>query len=231
MNRKGVSNIEFILAFILFIGFVVSALYFLNPVRSTKILESSATYTVNEIVKNTTVGLDSYSVKVAGETSIKIDNVAQNKQARVENYKTGEELPSRRGSGGDSNMVYFERANAEDFIVVQFSEDFDPGSYGATTAHDSDRYKIASSTSEEIVSEKRMGSLKSLYEADYSLLKEQLDIAPGIDYSFSLALSDRTIAVERNIPAGVEVFSETRTIRVLKEDGSSEFAYLTVRIW
>ena len=227
MDKRGVSNIEFIMAFILFIGFVVTAIYFFNPISSTGVLESSATYAINEIIKNTTVEVESYSVKLSGGPDIiyvEIDGLDNNKKARVESYD-GKKLPSRR----EGDRIHFDR-NREDFIVISFSEDFDAGDFGETGA--SGDYQIASFRSSEEISEKRVSKLKELYEQDYSLLKEQRDLPPGIDFSFSLEFPNgESIKAEMNAPQRAQVFSETRIKEVLKKDGASEFAYLTVRIW
>lgn len=227
MRKRGAGNIEFVLAFILFISFIVSAIYFFNPVRSTEVLQSSMTYTLNEIMRNTSVSVDYYSVKVApkeGVTAVEIKGVDTAKNVRVESYE-GRVLPSRR----DGNLVHFEKTN-ETFVIVQFSEDFEESSFGATGTLGS--YKVASFVSSSLISEKRFARIKEVYESDYSSLKEQRSIPSGIDFSFRLDFANGdSIAAETNAPLRVEVFSETRIREVLKKDGTSEFAYLTAKIW
>jgi hypothetical protein len=230
MNKRGVSNIEFILAFILFMGFVVSALYFFNPVRSTDVMQSSERYTINKIITNTTVEIGSYSVKISDQSAeaicVEIEGVDAGKKARVEDYN-GNELPSARVD----NKVYFER-DGKNFVVIHFSEDFEGGKTTSERPDKENNYQIASSTSSSVISEKRIRNLKDAYANDYSSLKTQLDIPPGVDFSFSLAFSNGTvIAAEKTTPLRAEVFSETKIEEALKSDGTSEFAYLTAKIW
>jgi len=231
MNRRGVGNIEFILAFILFASFVAAALYFFNPVKNTSSLTSSADYTINEIIRNTTVNVESYSVKITAPASVDImavtiDGVNQNQNARVEDYN-GNRLDSRR----EGNNVIFDR-NGKDFVFIRFSEDFERGNFIETASPNSAYYQIASLTTSQLISEKRLKNIKNYYEQDYNSLKTQRDIPIGVDFSFSLEFPDGTsLSTSKTAPIGVEIFSETKIREVLKEDGSSEFGYLTAKIW
>lgn len=230
MGKKGASNIEFILAFMLFIGFVGAALYLFSPIKNTTIIESSLTYTKNEIIRNITVEIDSYSVKIGefGENRIEIKGIDENKNAWVEDYE-GKELPSRK----EGNYIYFRIETGESekkFVVIYFSEDFEEGDY--TGSAGSIDFQLASSTSGKIISEERISRLKEAYESDYKSLKEQRDIPPGLDFSFSLEFPNGDkITAEKEIPSRAEVFSKTEIREVLRKDGTSEFAYLTVRAW
>ena len=106
MQKRGLSNIEFILSFVLFVGFVIAALYFFNPVRNVNVLESSKSYVIGELTKNVTIELDSYSVKImpaaSGVIAVDIPSIDTAKNARVEDYY-GNEIESKR----EGDKVYF----------------------------------------------------------------------------------------------------------------------------
>lgn len=230
MNRKGAGNIEFILAFILFVSFVVSALYFFNPTRSSQTLGVSKDFIVSAVVDRASVSLDSYSVFVdapAGikEVSVEISGIESGKMARVEDYY-GKELASKRTSGG----VCFERDNLEDFVIVHFSEDFGAGTADCGAGWGG--YTIASSVHEKVLSEKKLVALNDSYYNDYDNLKKQMDIPLGMDFSFELEFQNgEKLVSERSRPLRAEVFAETMLGEVIRADGSSEFAYLTVKAW
>lgn len=229
MNKRGINNLEFILSFILFAGFVGAAIYFINPAEDRGTLSYSANYIVNEIITNSTINIESYSVKLTtldSVVAVSIPGVDANKNARVEDYN-GNVLPSRT----EGDEVIFERQD-RDFVIIKFGEDYEAGTYGGTATPSSEKYKIASVTNSELISEKRIEVLKAEYEKDYSLLKAQRNIPSEVDFTFRLELpSGQILETSRRTPAGSEVFSETKIREILKNDGASEFGYLNIKIW
>lgn len=229
MNKRGVSNLEFILSFVLFVGLAGAAIYFINPTKDTGALASSADYVVNEIITNASVEIESYSIKITTTDSIvavTIPEVDSNKNARVEDYN-GDILPSRR-SGDD---VIFERQN-NDFVIVKFSEDYAKGEFDGTATPSDQKYTIASFTSSRLISERKLLALKAQYETDYNSLKLQRSIPEGINFLFRLEMSGgQILETSKKIPVNAEVFSETKIREILKNNGASEFGYLNIKIW
>ena len=63
-------------------------------------------------------------------------------------------------------------------------------------------------------------------------MRKGLDIPSGMDFSFTLEFQNgQKISADKSVPLRVEVFSETALKEIIKTDGSSEFAYLTVKAW
>jgi hypothetical protein len=234
MQKRGATNIEFVLAFVLFAGFIATILYLFNPIRTTGIPETTRSYIVNEIVSNVSVKLDSYSVTIPAAVSdeviaVNISGEDGGMKSRVENYY-GSQFKSERV--GD--IVYFNRTSrTEGFASVKLSEDF---KVGAGVSNKPNlypiHYKIASSSSDEVISEIRVRKLNESYYGDYNDLKKQLGIPDNIDFSFVLTMADGfKITAEKGIPLRAEVFSENVLKEILREDGVSEFGDLTVKIW
>src|SRR3989304_2986153 len=143
MKKRGAGNVEFILAFVLFISFTAAALYFLNPIRDVRSMQSSLNYVVGAITSNTSVQLDLYSIVITApkaEQSIKIaiPGIQPNENVRATDYY-GKKMSSIR--------------NGENFSILYLSEDIS-GETGACTGP-INYYKIASFTQEKIISEKR----------------------------------------------------------------------------
>ena len=95
-------------------------------------------------------------------------------------------------------------------------------------------FELASSSSRRIISEKRAIELSKSYSDSerYQQLKEQLKLPPIMDFSFVFSFSEEDfVRAEREVPAGVEVFSKIERVEVLRENGSVVFADFSVAIW
>ena len=128
MFRKGAGNVEFIISFVLFVGFITTAIYFFNPVKDVRTVESLNNYVFDSIAQNSTIEMEFYSVKLIEQpdkckniVAVDIEN-SDGKIASVENY-TGNELES--GQSGDS--VYLKK-DGEQFVTIKFGEDLERGS-------------------------------------------------------------------------------------------------------
>jgi hypothetical protein len=234
MKKRGLSNIEFILSFVLFVGFVIAALYFFNPVRDVKVLESSEPYVIGELTRNVTIELDSYSIKImqdaSGVIAINIPGINLIKKTRVEDYY-GNKIESER----DGDKVSFDIGTGQtkiNFTIIKYSEDFTPGHVSDRPAPNAMYYKIASSSSENVMSEGRLKLLNDSYYNDYLLLKKQLGIPTEVDFAFELEFPNGyKISATRDIPLRAQVFAETQIKETLRTDGTTEFANFMVKIW
>lgn len=231
MKKRGAGNIEFILAFILFVSFTAAAIYFFNPTQNVQNLESAREYVEGVLIENVSVELEAYSIIITSDSTedenmeVPISGIARNKGLRVVDYY-GQEIASKRDF--DRNRVCFERNNQEKAVTLYFSEAFDAEeeSCGGSAAN-----RIASSITSKIISEERVSNLGNNYDEDYLAVSEQFKIPKSMDFSFSLELPGKTISAERAAPLRREVFSDTQIVEVLRESGESVFGYLTVRVW
>ncbi len=245
MNERGISHIEVMLSFLIFIGFVVFAFYFFSPAQTSRIVESATSYAFREIIESTSTEVESYYVKmdVSDESSnsefrkIKIPGIDNMKNVRAEN-KLGQFVEAWRE--GASDNINFKADSVHDgnpsegFAIFRFSEDINPespGSGGGGQLKDNE-YSIISSDKIEFVSEKKIRALNASYYDDYEKLKQQFNMPSSVNFEFSIVLdSGEEIEAKRERPKGVEVFSNVRRIEVLREDGSVMFADLILRIW
>lgn len=231
MEKRGASHIEVIIAFVLFMGFLLVVLYFFNPVRGSRMSDSSLPFLFEEVLKNVSVELETYSVKIT-DTDLGISDITvvirSNEvgeiegNVRVENYYGDEVYPSEI-EGGD---ILF--SPEEEFVFVKISEDLNPYSIEPSGEITED-YEISYVGVREIVSEKRLELLEQAYNQNYGKLKDSLNLRGNFD--FRVVLSDEEISGERFVPAGLDIYSDYRRIEVLREDGSSEYADMVVRVW
>ena len=236
MEKRGLSHVEVILSFILFIVAVGFALYFFSPSDYNRLSKVSLEYGFREILENTSVEVESYSVKIiggggfplSGVVMIDISGLDTNWKVRAEK-DTREVLPSAR----TENKIFISNTawNNGDFIYIRFSEDFVAYAPPPATEENTGFDEIASSETEEVISEKRFLELNKTYYSNYLNLKKEFNLPDRVEIGFSLVLSDKEISAEKNVPAGLEVFSEKRRVEVLKNTGEMEFADLIVRVW
>ncbi len=259
MKKRGISHIEVILSFLIFIGFVIFGLYFFTPFESNRLIESSLIYVVDEIVENTSVELDVYSIKIYSDAEdepedileITISEVDFNKVVRAENY-FGKEIPSRREQNNPdvvrikiSQDIFEGFESSDGFILLKFSEDMTP--YSISTELDGDvinsiggdLYQIGSLNNMEILSEKRVEDLKNLYslnDDEYFILKDRFNIPRRVNFGFSVLFEGGEIIESmREIPKGIEIFSEKKRGEILRSSptnsGKIEYADLIINIW
>ena len=245
MNKRGINHIEVMLSFLIFVGFVIFALYFFSPFKDSRLAESSTSYALSEITKNASVELDIYSVSMdvtdtgSGNPikKIKIENIGSNPNiiVRIENRK-GEEVQSKRDVASsninfDSSSVH-EGDPTKGFALFKFSEDFKEGSLSGGEQLDNDKYKITASETKKIISEKRILALNYSYYNDYETLRKQFNLPARINFGFAIQFdSGDIIESQKKIPKGTNIFSDIKRVEVLREIGNVVFAELIVRIW
>src|SRR3989344_9643961 len=225
MRKRGISHIEIILSFIIFVGAIAFALYFFNPADSDRLIDTSLNYGFREIIEYTEVEVQTFSVDIDGTgidddeidigsnidaVPVNISGVNSNYGTRVERYE-GSVLSAIRG--GD--FVHIQRPGSGwqtiDFVSISYSDEFSLGS-GVTGAHEEKYYRLASSTSKKVLGERLFLELVQQYVANYTILKEEFNIPPRVNFGFSLEYSNGTIKAERQIPEGLEVFSEKKRV-------------------
>ena len=247
MFKRGVSNIEMILSFLLFIGFVFVALFFFTPGGgNNRLVDSSLNYAMTEISQNASITLLTYSIKInavslqqagigsTGTVAIQfppeVTIIPDNYNVYAENY-SGTALPVTRDST-DKSIIYL-KWEGNQFAVIRFSEDFTSGTTISPVALNTAYYSIASSSTRQVISEKRMLGLNQSYYLDYTNTKDNLNLPSQINFGFSLQYDDGTfINAQRNIPAGLNVYSTlTHRETTLQKTNALRYGDLSVQIW
>ncbi len=238
-RKRGISHIEVITAFILFIGFVGVALYFFSPTNSSRLIESTLNYGVREVEKNTSVDVETYSIKIMesdGNDTIGLLGLSSNlgEKARAESSEHIL-LPTNKNTGS----VSVNRSAAQqdkDFFVVRFSEGItleESIPYVAVNL----AYNISSVQKEKMISESRIKNLAAIYtssDENYRNLKEKnFNLPARIDFGFSVIFRDgvEKISALRTQEKGVEVFSNSKDVEIIRENGATEFGKLVVYVW
>jgi|SRR3989344_3613756 len=245
MNKRGISHIEMLLSFLIFAGFVIFALYFFSPFNASRLIESSLTYAKIEIIKNTTIEIESYSISLDVSNSNDLNSVVQ---IEIEDYDASKEVQAKNRNGdivlaegvGSSNHIKFNTSNVYDtdptkgFAIFRFGEGLienpPPGGGGNNMIG---TYTIISSEKEKFISESRIINLKTAYEKNYESVRNAFNLPSRANLEFEVAFSTtEKISAQRPLrPQSEEMFVNSKRIEVLRNTGEIQFADLKVRVW
>src|SRR3989344_613911 len=246
MNKRGISHIEMLLSFLIFAGFVIFALYFFSPFNASRLIESSLTYAKIEMIKNTSVEIDKYSIKIdeqefenaksSGKEIIEIqlgDKIPVDESVKMyaEN-KDGSLIHSKRE--GTSDKIRMIIADLEESVLIlKIGEDFSENVItGNNYEINENKYSVISSDKIKIISENRILGLKEAYEKDYEKVKKNFNLPSMSDFEFEVVFSEiDAIKAEKNLrPQSEEIFANSKRIEVLRTTGEIQFADLKVRV-
>lgn len=221
-----------ILAFILFVGFLIFGLYFFNPLDSSRVLDSSLFYAVDAVYANVSSSVLTYSVILAASApdsvSIPLSRESTSGQGiRVETID-GAPLLSRYSSG----VLSFTRG-PEDFAIVRFGEfPYHEDAVSNPVLLTPGEFNISSSEVKDILNEDTLMRLNTTYHQNYADLKKQFNLPGRVDFSFSVIFSpDDGIYATQPIPEGIDVVSKKERKEILRLDGTVAFADIITQVW
>jgi len=255
MGERGISHIEVLLSFLIFVGFVIFALYFFSPTQTSRLINSSLSYAMRDVSERVSIGLFTYPVKIAPrrgninviEIEIKED-IPKDMEIRVENYNGEDNILAERvevNENDNNEKIHFELDNKlykknkdEGFAFLKFSEDFVPSDEDKlklwrktkNPMKEANSYEVGAAEKKEVVSEKRVRELKKSYDNDYNKLKEDFKLPKTVNFEFALFGDKIEIEAKKDSPASGNIAVSSRRVEVLQIDGTVVFADLKVRI-
>lgn len=243
LKKRGISHVEIILSFILFISAIGVGFYFLNPGNTQRIADSSLEYAFREIAENATTVLINFGFKINNEIirqdeeqnrgsidtiAIKISQysgmkskVISSNDIEFESEIENDVVYIKAGTGGWTNV---------EFVNIFLNEEFIDDEVSAVAIKEQ-YYSLASSQKEEMISEKKFRRLVGIYNLDYYGLKKEFNFPDRANFGFSMRIGDEEIVAQREIPEKTEVFSGSKDFPILKENGEQGFGTLIVSVW
>lgn len=230
VDKKGVSHIETILAFVLFIGFLIFAFVFLSPFQGNRTLDSSLEYAEIEVSKFAEVEIETYSLLIS-ELVTPITIGISISGAIPFNAFVKDSSENQIASFTENGIVNFVKP-VDNFVKIIYSESFEEGETIAGTLVDPIDYTISSFETGKIFSEDKFNQLKVEYDSNYFNLKTQFNLPNRVDFGFSIVFNDGSeIIGEREIPENFEVISTLDRVEIIRTTGEIEFVDLIVRVW
>ena len=241
MLKKGISHIEVILAFVIFISAVVFTLFFFQPEKG---MESNVVLQLDDILsevqKNTSTDVTELGIKLNGDyqsLSVTLPNYPKMESNASAFDNMGNILPSYNIQNGNSYIACAASSNASSlpsFFYERISPDItlNNANSGICSSSNDTYYQIASVSDRKIVSELKLLEINKTYYQNYILLKNTFGIGRNQDFSFEIILPDgNIIGAYSTIPSNVEIFAINKEIEVLRQDGKIQFAEIRMRIW
>ncbi len=236
MNHRGVSHVEVILAFVLFIGFLGFALFFFSPFNNDRVLDSTLYYADDAIAANLTSVIPVYAVVIDPSISDQIITISLSNPAN-ENIRVENNEGARVDGQHNLNRVTINTGSntgTQRYYTIFINNEFNEAAFmppGAVQVPNN-RYTISSYDERAMVSERNVLSLRTTYDNDYTTLKDQFNLPGRVDFGFELVFDDGTrITAERQLPQGVDVVVQRSRVEVLRTNGAMEFADLLVKVW
>jgi hypothetical protein len=235
MKRKGVSHIEMVISFVLFIAFVTAALYFFTPTNTGRLIESTLTYSFREIEVNSSVELDIINVKM--NTSSSLPSTVgiytgldlSGKEVYAENFQNEKVVAD---IAGDNIILQSNDWERDGFISVRLSEDIENEDFLSPTGLEENKYEIASVVSKKVLSEKRLLELNKSYHSDYLGVKKMFNLPGRADFGFRAIIKEEyEIVAEKNKPSATDVFSDSKKVDIMTKEGKLYFGDLIVEVW
>ena len=207
-NKLGQAHIEIMLSFVIFIGFLLFVLIFLNPFAKTESVDLISSIE-KSILNNVSADIGKMSVIGANGTNDYTIPSPYNNINFVEKIETTS--PTQKCT------LYFS------------NEIFAVGTQTCTFS----TYQLGVYSTEKIIVYGRIGTLKTNYDTDYNGLKSSLGVIN--DFSFNVESLDGVeipgLNTARNIPSGIEVQARNIPIRTINNQGNVQELMLNIRVW
>jgi|SRR3989338_789846 len=250
MHKRGMKHVEAVLSFVFFIGFAISAIYFLNPYSLSKPYDNSIERIYSQIAENSTVKIEKYAVFIsedanmgggegAGTPNLVVVSLGRpiesNSVIRAIDL-SGSDVKASISDESKGEIVLNYNRPKKEILQVYISEDLEPnefqGSQRVFPQPGKERnYQIASYYYYNAVSSKRIGALKKEYDSYYSSMKEYFAVPKDKEFSFAFG----NIKAEKKVQEGRDIFAKRERVEALTlESGINDaisFNELGVKIW
>lgn len=237
MEKRGMSNIEMVLAFIIFIGAVLFAVYFFLNNFNQNEKENSLDFVYSQIVSDLNEDMQSYSIKInRGEFPSNLEIIAINLSREINIDESvvaytlnGDNLPLEVAN----DIIYLDTSNSGDLVSIRISKGISRNYTLFSNLPDSneDYYEIASNTKNTLPSEMNVEELNNSYYLEYDKLKSDLGINRGFDFGFEADFTGNNIKMEKEISKQASVFVSNKRIEFLRKNGKIEFTDIKTKVW
>lgn len=239
MNNRGMSHIEAILAFILFISAIMAILYLFNFPEDKSNIDSNLNDLAYSIKNNVSSEMTLYGIKInsnINNLTLNISNNITGKKVYVLDYNQNELnasivdpnqgiicLKSQNNSINLNNFVYL-------YISDDLRENLANGGCSGSSEQD---YNLTSNQKYDYASESKVNILKNMYMTNYPELKSYLKMPLGEEIGFSFEINETNkIIAQKDVPNGVEIFAKDYNVNFLdNQTNKILIGNLKIKIW
>lgn len=228
------SNIEMVLAFLIFIGAVLFTVYFLNNQINKGGKSESLDYIYNKISEVGSEKVETYSIKLNNQNlnimGIDLDRDLSFDEGVSAFTLSGSKIPISLSG----NIIYLDVNSADNFLIIRISKDISSNYtlFNSLPQVNTSNYEIASRTQNNLMSEKKIEEIKGTYERDYNKLKTDLGIGRDLNFGMNVVFSSFDfINLGKEASKQAEIFSNKKRIEIIRKDGNSVFADVQIKVW
>lgn len=247
-NKKG-SHVGMILSFMIFITFVVFVFVVLKPVinvgegRQT-ILDD----TENKIMENISSNLTSASVSFGGiinpsQTCVTLQNIIavlnilppysviikNETSGTQEAYLFNPTIANIEINRGNKDNTFFRIYQSQKFSGLTTNPI--SGCFMVKNTEISSQYQIGTVYSGSYAFESSVRELIEQYEANYTALKQNLQIAPESEFSFYVILSNGSLIQTNQAINAKNIYAQETPIQYVDKDANIQSGYIITKIW
>lgn len=212
-GKRGSSHIEMIMSFVLFVGFSVFLISYIQPERESSLEESLLFALQTKFFENVTI---------------------VEKSVLVDFRKNGGQCPnnvqpcSPQELGGRYNIS--KNANLGNcFYYIHSSIEFVNNKVdNVSGCPNGNKYSLGYIETKEVLSNNTIKKMEQKYYSDYDGLKEDLGVPPSIDFAIVV---DVYLNMSRQIPDTVEVKAGLYREPVLFSNGTIQNKDFIIKIW
>jgi hypothetical protein len=229
MNKRGVSTVEIIVSFTIFLAFVLFILVYVNPIKPN--ISSS-------LLANLQTGLDKNAMSDLREVPlitsgvptrcIKVPLPFNITQGNISVKALNDVIIPHAVSGSyPGGYLYIKNTTDTLYRIIQ-SDEIDKTDTALSGC--GFPYTLSVERDERLFSYKKLVDINNSYYNSYSNLKEQLNYPITSDFEIIISNADVNFTMNRTIPSGVQIKAKQYPIQILKND-IKEDATIALIVW
>jgi hypothetical protein len=227
-NQKGVSGIEMIISFTLFITFVLFIFTYMSPL-SMPASRALLNDLENSVMENASVNVNT--------TGFAINTLIDKPCFSIDENLAGKFITDSKGNEISSNQQKNITYSGEKFYYINsagIAGNYTPLNAGCVKLSKGAGYSLSVERAEKIYYNKSLANMKILYDNNYSRLKSDLKFPAGSDFSIIVLDSNQQeiISMKKTAPR-VNVLSKEFPAEILSDENGIKIikGYVRLLVW
>jgi len=234
-NKKGMSHVEIILSFVIFVGFLIFAFSIFNPFKVSDEKEVYLNIVERGIRERTSVEFKFLSLSL--DQSLKrecfyFEYNLSNIIVKNESYDFVEALSQ---NGGNKRKIYINGTGS--FFYVFSCEEFDESIFSTQGCKKLKRgnYTLGPLRRYDVTSYSKLKNFTKKYDSNYERLKEEIGLPSSKDFSFSVRETKEPwkiiLGVNKTISKQVGILARDVPMQIVYRNGTLKYALLNIEVW
>ena len=228
MLRKRGSHVGVILSFVIFIVFLIFLFSALQPaLKIEKDKEATLEYITNSIIELSSDNMTIENIEVdnsAGSYNcVSVKKIDNSLNFIVKDYNEFQILYQ------DGDKIIISLTNDKNFLKIYYSKSINDKSTTLNCVETTTDYLINLVNNERIIF---ISKFEDIINRDYDLLKKDLGIGRGTEFSFNLLDANKIIIVEmKTKDVSANVYVNEFPVLYSNGDGEIKSGFINVRVW